>query len=87
MVPVKELPGVLDTLHKRLRMILLPKFKVQITFCTKDGKDFIFTLNATEPGKKDKEYTEGVRGCLSDNREWRRVVVKMPLGWYIHSVL
>ena len=57
MVPGEELPGVLDTLLKRLRNILLPKFKDQIIFCTKDGKGFIFTLNAAEPEQK---YAEAV---------------------------
>ena len=82
MVPVDKLPGVLDTLHKKLREILLPKFKDQIIFCNKEGEDFIFTLNAAKPGKKDKECAEAIRGCLSGDREGKRVVVKVPLRWH-----
>ena len=82
MVADEKLPGVLDTLHKRLREILLPKFKDQIIFCTKEGEDFIFTMNAAKPVKKDKECAEAIRGCLSGDREGRRVVVKVPLRWH-----
>ena len=81
MVEVEKLPGVLDALHKRLREILLPKFKDQIIFCSKEGEDFIFTMNAAKPGKKDKECAEAIRKCLSGDREGRRVVVKVPLRW------
>ena len=82
MVPVEELPGVLDTLHKKLREILLPKFKDQIIFCNKEGEDFIFTLNAAKPAKEDKECAKAVRECLSGDREGRRMVVKVPLRWH-----
>ena len=82
MVEVEKLPGVLDTLHKKLREILLPKFKDQIIFCSKEGEDFIFTLNAAKPGKEDKECAEAIRVCLSGDREGKRVVVKVPLRWH-----
>ena len=82
MVEVEKLPRVLDTLHKRLKKILLPKFKDQIIFCNKEGEDFIFTMNAAKPGKKDKECAEAIRKCLSGDREGRRVVVKVPLRWH-----
>ena len=82
LVAVDKLPGVLDTLHKKLREILLPKFKDQIIFCNKEGEDFIFTLNAAKPGKKDKECAEAIRVCLSGDREGKRVVVKVPLRWH-----
>ena len=82
LVAVDKLPGVLDTLHKKLREILLPKFKDQIIFCNKEGEDFIFTLNAANPGKKDKECAEAIRVCLSGDREGKRVVVKVPLRWH-----
>ena len=81
MVAVDKLPGVLDTLHKKLREILLPKFKDQIIFCNEEGEDFIFTMNAAKPEKKDKECAEAIRKCLSGDREGRRVVVKVPLRW------
>ena len=80
LVAVDKLPGVLDTLHKKLREILLPKFKDQIIF--KEGEDFIFTLNAAKPGKKDTECAEAIRVCLSGDREGKRVVVKVPLRWH-----
>ena len=82
MVADKNLPGVLDTLHKKLRQILFPKFKDQIIFCNKEGEDFIFTINAAKPEKEDKECAEAIRGCLSGKREGRRVVVKVPLRWH-----
>ena len=82
LVAVDKLPGVLDTLHKKLREILLPKFKDQIIYCNKEGDDFIFTLNAAKPAKKDKECAEAIRWCLSGDREGKRVVVKVPLRWH-----
>ena len=82
MVADDKLPGVLDTLHKKLREILLPKFKDQIIFCNEEGEDFIFTMNAAKPGKKDKECAEAIRKCLSGDKEGRRVVVKVPLRWH-----
>ena len=80
MVAAKKLPGVLDTLHKKLREILLPKFKDQIIFCNKQGEDFIFTMNAAKPVKEDKECAEAIRRCLTGKKEGR-VVVKVPLRW------
>ena len=82
MVAVDKLPGVLYTLHKKLREILLPKFNDQIIFCNKEGEDFIFTMNAAKPAKKDKECAKAIRGCLSGDREGKRVVVKVPLRWH-----
>ena len=82
MVAVEKLPGVLDTLHKKLKEILLPNFKEQIIFCDNNMEDFIFTMNAAKPAKKDKECAEAIRGCLSGDREGRRVVVKVPLRWH-----
>ena len=82
MVAAEKLPGVLDTLHKKLREILLPKFKDRIIFCNKEGEDFIFIMNAAKPGKKDKECAEAIRECLSGDREGKRVVVKVPLRWH-----
>ena len=81
MVAAEELPGVLDTLHKRLREILLPQFKEQIVFCDSTMEDFIFTLNAAKPAKKDKECAEAIRRCLSGKKEGRKVV-QVPLRWY-----
>ena len=49
MVVEESLPGVLDSLHNRLREILLPHFKEQIVFCDKSMKDLIFTINAKKP--------------------------------------
>ena len=56
------------------------RHKDQIIF--KEGEDFIFTLNAANPGKKDKECAEAIRGCLSGDREGKRMVVKVPLRWH-----
>ena len=81
MVAAEELPGVLDTLHKRLREILLPQFKERIVFCDSTMEDFIFTMNAAKPAKKDKECAEAIRRCLSGKKEGR-VVVQVPLRWY-----
>ena len=81
MVAAEELHGVLDTLHKRLREILLPQFKERIVFCDSTMEDFIFTMNAAKPAKKDKECAEAIRRCLSGKKEGR-VVVQVPLRWY-----
>ena len=81
MVAAEKLPGVLDTLHKRLREILLPQFKERIIFCDSTMEDFIFTLNGKKPVKKDKECAEAIRRCLSGKKEGR-VVVQVPLRWY-----
>ena len=81
MVADEKLPGVLDALHKKLREILLPQFKDQLIYCHEKGKDFIFTLNAVKPVKKDRECAEVIRKCLNREEEGR-MVVKMPLRWY-----
>ena len=80
-VPDKQLPGVLDTLHKRLREILLPQFKEQLIYCDTQKKDFVFTLNAAKPEKEDKECADSVRECLSEVGEGR-TEVEVPLRWY-----
>ena len=77
-VPEKQLPGVLDTLHKRLREILLPQFKEQLIYCNTQ-KDFVFTLNAAKPEKEDKECADSVRECLNEVGEGGK---KVPLRWY-----
>ena len=80
MVSEGELPGKLEALHKRLKEILLPQLKDQIVYCNKKG-DFIFTMNAAKPVKKDQECAEAIRRCLSKEREGRKGV-KVPLRWY-----
>ena len=81
MVADEKLPRVLDALHKKLREILLPQFKEQLIYCHEEGKDFIFTLNAAKPVKKDRECAEAIRECLNREEEGRKVV-KVPLRWY-----
>ena len=81
MVADKKLPRVLDALHKKLREILLPQFKEQLIYCHEEGKDFIFTLNAAKPVKKDRECAEAIRECLNREEEGGKVV-KVPLRWY-----
>ena len=80
MVAEGELPTKLEALHKRLKEILLPQFKDQIVYCNKKG-DFIFTMNAAKPVKKDQECAEAIRRCLSKEREGKKGV-KVPLRWY-----
>ena len=80
MVAEGELPAKLEALHKRLKEILLPQFKDQIVYCNKK-RDFIFTMNAANPVKKDQECAEAIRRCLSKEREGDKVV-KVPLRWY-----
>ena len=80
MVAQEKLPGVLDTLHKRLREIFLPQFREQLIF--HKGEDFVFTLNAAKPEKEDKECAESIRECLSEVGEGRSEV-KVPLRWYV----
>ena len=79
MVADESLPGVLESLHKRLKEILLPQFKEQLIFCDKKGEDFIFTLNAEKPVKEDKDCAEAIRRCLSEEEG---MVVKVPLRWH-----
>ena len=81
MVAEGELAGKLEALHKRLKEILLPQFKDQIVYCNEKGKEFIFTMNAAKPVKKDHECAEAIRRCLSKEREGRKGV-KVPLRWY-----
>ena len=80
MVAQEKLPGVLDTLHKRLREILLPQFREQLIF--RKGEDFVFTLNAEKPEKEDKECANSIRECLSEVGEGGSEV-KVPLRWYV----
>ena len=81
MVAEGELPTKLEALHKRLKEILLPQFKDQIVYCNKKGEEFIFTMNAAKPVKKDQECAEAIRRCLSKEREGKKGV-KVPLRWY-----
>ena len=81
MVADEQLPGVLDTLHKRLREILLPQFREQLIYCDTKRDDFVFTLNAAKPEKEDRECAESIRECLSEVGEGR-TEVKVPLRWY-----
>ena len=81
MVEEGKLPGVLVALHKRLKEILLPRFKEQIVYCDEEMKEFIFTMNAKKPTKKDKECAEAIRRCLGGKREGRKVV-QVPLRWH-----
>ena len=81
MVADKQLDGVLDTLYKKLREILLPRFKDQIIYCNEKGEEFVFTLNAAKPEKMDKECGEAIRECLNKEVEGRPVV-KVPLRWH-----
>ena len=80
MVAQEKLPGVLDTLHKRLREILLPQFREQLIF--RKGDDFVFTLNAAKPEKEDKECAESIRESLSEVGEEGEGGKKVPLRWY-----
>ena len=75
MVAEGELPTRLEALHKRLKKILLPQFKDQIVYCNKKGEEFIFTMNAAKPVKKDQECAEAIRRCLREGRKG----VKVPL--------
>ncbi|CAI8035671.1 hypothetical protein GBAR_LOCUS19984 [Geodia barretti] len=81
LVAEKQLPGVLDTLHKRLREILLPQFREQLIYCDTKQDDFVFTLNAAKPEKEDRECAESIRECLSKEGQGGREV-KVPLRWY-----
>jgi hypothetical protein len=76
-----ELPKVLAALHKRLREILLPAFKEQLIYCDTKGGDFIFPLNAAEPGKEDREWGKVIREALSKEGEGGKVV-RVPLRWH-----
>ena len=80
-VAEEQLPGVLDTLHKRLREILLPQFREQLIYCNTEKDDFIFTMNAAKPEKEDRECAESIRKCLSEVGGGEREV-KVPLRWY-----
>ena len=80
-VAEEQLPRVLDTLHKRLREILLPQFREQLIYCDTKKDDFIFTLNAAKPQKEDRECAENIRKFLSKVGGGEREV-KVPLRWY-----
>ena len=80
-VAEEQLSGVLDTLHKRLREILLPQFREQLIYCDTEKDDFIFTLNAAKLEKEDRECAERIRKCLSEVGGGEREV-KVPLRWH-----
>ena len=81
MVAEEELDGVLDALHKKLKEILLPRFKDRIIYCNEKGEEFVFTLNAAKPEKGDRECGEAIRECLNKEEEGSPVV-KVPLRWH-----
>ena len=80
MVPAGELPGVLESLHKRLKKILLPQFKEQLIYCNEKAEDFIFTMNAAMPDDEDKKCGQAIRECLSKSEG--REPMKVPLRWH-----
>ena len=82
MVAQEKLPGVLDTLHKRLKEILLPQFREQLIYCNTQKEDFVFTLNAAKPEKDDKECAESIRECLSEVGKGGEGGKEVPLRWY-----
>ena len=77
LVEEEKLPGVLESLKKRLRDILEQHFSNHLIYCDKSMNDFIFTINATEP---DKKYVDNIRKTLNEKDKRRHV--KMPLRWY-----
>ena len=80
MVPAGKLPGVLESLHKRLKKILLPQFKEQLIYCNEKAEDFIFTMNAAMPDDEDRKCGQAIRECLSKSEG--KEPVKMPLRWH-----
>ena len=80
MVPAGKLPGVLESLHKRLKKILLPQFKEQLIYCNEKAEDFIFTMNAAMPDDEDRKCGQAIRECLSKSEG--REPVKVPLRWH-----
>ena len=76
----KKLPELLDDLHEKLRDILFPQFSEHLIYCDTIMKEFIFTLNAANPGDEDKMCGENIRMGLSKIGE--RENVEVPLRWY-----
>ena len=80
MVPAGKLPGVLESLHKRMKKILLPQFKEQLIYCNEKAEDFIFTMNAAMPEDEDRKCGQAIRECLSKSEG--KEPVKVPLRWH-----
>ena len=80
MVKEKDLPKVLQSLNKQLKEILLPQFKEQVIFCDKNLQEMIFSINAKQPERRDRECVEAVRRILTNKLGTRRVNV--PLRWH-----
>ena len=79
MVKEEDLPKVLESLNERLKKILLPHFKNQILHKTLD--DMIFTINAKQPERRERECLKAVQAILTSKLGRRRVNV--PLRWYV----
>ena len=92
-VKEEDLPQKLKSLNERLEETLISDMeKDQVIFCNKMKKDFVFTINAQTPDKRDLKCAEAIRKFLSEKpkgseeprrsekHNWRHVQV--PLRWH-----
>ena len=79
-VKEEDLPILLESLNERLKKTLLPHFRDQVIFCDETLKNCVFTINAQQPERRDRECAEAVRRILCKKDERR--CVKMPLRWH-----
>ena len=80
---VKEhvLPKLLQERHKQLKAIVLPQFKGQLIYCDERLDEFIFTMNAKQPEKMDRETANTIRKVIT--KECPGEKVDVPIRWHL----
>ena len=75
------LPKLLQERHKQLKTIVLPQFKGQLIYCDEQLEDFIFTMNAKQPEKMDRETANIIRNIIT--KECPGEKVDVPIRWHL----
>ena len=81
LVEACTLPQLLEEKHKQLKAIVLPQFKDQLIYCDEQLEEFIFTMNAKQPEKEDRETANVIRERVTQQCPGEEV--KVPMRWYI----
>ena len=69
---------------KKLLDMLKPEFGDQLVFPSNDMKRLLFTLNALNPGKREKVMAQSLREAIESSGARK---VEIPIWWYIMELL
>ena len=80
LVEAYALPQLLKEKHEQLKAIVLHQFKDQLIYCDEQLEEFIFTMNAKQPEKRDKETANVIRERITQQCPGEEV--KVPIRWH-----